>query len=129
MKQILKLGAIIYKSYVDRNQDIPYARTIFTISFLLFLHICQLGLLLDIDFLPWDASEKKSLQWLKATIFFVVVFLVIVTIFPKKKIEGIEIPVQTIKSATKILVIYFLVSLIILFVLLFHRIGFNHTSR
>jgi hypothetical protein len=118
---IYKLIAIIYKTYDDKGIDDPHFRAIITILFLLFIHIVCVGLIFNLPseyIMPWSSNEKLGIQYIKATIFFVLPLCLFLFIFRKKKLDQIQVTVNQINTARRVLPFYIFLSILLLFVLL-----------
>ncbi len=101
MKFIYKIIAIVYRTYVDRGQDIPHFRGIVTILFLLFLNIVCIALLFDIPsqyIMPWSSQDSKAVQWIKAAIYFAIPVILFSNLFSKDKLD--RVPVTDRQSQT-----------------------------
>jgi hypothetical protein len=75
MNFVYKVFAIVYRTYEDKGNHSPYFDTILTFIFLLFLHLVHIGLLFNLPsdyIMPWSSQESKGLQWLKASMYFLV---------------------------------------------------------
>lgn len=121
MNFIYKLIAIIYRTYDDRGHDIPHFKAIVTVLFLFFVNIVCVGLLFDIPseyIMPWISQEGKTMQSIKATIYFIVPIVLFSIIFNKKILDKIPVTERQIYRGRRILPIYILASTILLVVLL-----------
>jgi len=121
MKILIKLPAIIYRTYIDRGQDIPYFRTIVTLVSILFLHAVHVALLFDFPstyIMPWSSKETKSVQWFYGTIYFGILYAVIAMIYQKGKLEKVTVTQRQIKRCKLILPIYLTVCILLLVALL-----------
>jgi hypothetical protein len=130
MRLLYKVVAIVYKTFDDRGTDIPYFRSLVLILFLFFINLVSLGLLFDIPshyLMPWRTDQEKSIQWIKAAIYFLTPLILFVFIFSKKKLDGIEVSDEQIYKGRRILPVYIVVSLILLLVL-FVRHGMNKAA-
>jgi hypothetical protein len=121
MKTFFKLPAIIYRTYIDRGQDIPYFRTIVTIVSILFLHAVHVGLLFDIPstyIMPWSSDETKSVRWVYGTIYFGILYTIISMVFKKNTLEKVIVTPSQIKRCKTVLPIYLIASIALLLGLL-----------
>jgi hypothetical protein len=121
MKALFKLPAIIYWTYIDRGQDIPYFRTVITLVSILFLHAVHVGLVFDIPstyLMPWSSGETKLMRWFYGAIYFGILYSVIAMSFKKRALEKVIVTPQQIKRCKIVLPIYLIVSLLLLFSLL-----------
>ena len=121
MKAFFKFPAIIYKTFINRGQDIPYFRTIVTILSILFLHAGQMVLLFDIPsnyMMPWSSKETKLMRWVYGTTYFVISYTLISMIFKKSILEKIIVTPEQIKRCKIVLPIYLIASLALLLGLL-----------
>ena len=121
MKAFFKSPAIIYRTYIDRGQDIPYFRTIVTLVSILFLHAAHVALLFDIPLsyiMPWSSEEPKLVRWVYGTIYFGILYTVISMTFRKNALEKVIVTAQQIKRCKIVLPIYLIASTIFLMGLL-----------
>lgn len=121
MKAFFKLPAIIYRTFINRDQDIPYFRTIVIIVFILFLHACQLAILFDIPstyIMPWSSKEAKPVRWLYGTLYFGILYTLISITFKKSVLEKIVVTPEQIKKCKILLPIYLIACIILLLGLL-----------
>lgn len=121
MKTFFKSPAIIYRTFIDRGQDIPYFRTIVTLVSILFLHAAHLALLFDIPsiyIMPWSSEEPKLVRWVYGTIYFGILYTVISVTFKKNTLEKVIVTPQHIKRCKIVLPIYLIASLVLLMGLL-----------
>ena len=87
MNFIYKTLAIIYRQYAYRKIPTPYFRTIMTIIGLLFLHIVQIVLLLNLPtyfILPsLTANDSKTVKYLMGAAYFGILILIFYKIINK----------------------------------------------
>lgn len=116
-----KIVAIIYRTFVDRGIDLPHFRTIGLTGFFLFIHFVQLSLVFNINqrnFIIWDPSAPKGLQWILAAIYFGIIWLVLALIFKAHKLKEVTVTQEEIKKGRRILRIYLITNIILLTILL-----------
>jgi hypothetical protein len=121
MNFVYKVFAIVYRTYEDKGNHSPYFDTILTFIFLLFLHLVHIGLLFNLPsdyIMPWSSQESKGLQWLKASMYFLVPILLAAFVFKKKRIEKVPVSDDQIYKGRKTLPVYIALSIILLFILL-----------
>ncbi len=121
MRFILKVFAIIYRSFDDRGLDIPYFRSLLIVVLLFIIHIFSIGLLLNIPLnfiIPWNPQGGVWKRWLIESIAFGAVVLTAILIFSKKKVDRIVVTEGEIQKGRKILPLYISFSFAVLFVLL-----------
>jgi hypothetical protein len=68
--------------------------------------------------MPWSSQESKGLQWLKASMYFLVPILLAAFVFKKKRIEKVPVSDDQIYKGRKTLPVYIALSIILLFILL-----------
>jgi len=108
--------ATIYKTYVYKGLDIPYFRAISTIVFSMFLHVIQVGILLEFPskyILPFNSSNK-IIQLIQCCFYFLALIGICTLIFPRKKLEQQVINDISISKAKKFIPLYFLGTILLL---------------
>lgn len=121
MNLLIKIAAIIYRTYEDRGISIPYFRAITTIVLIMFFHVVHLGLLFNIasdNVMPWSSKTSKPIQWLYGLVYFGALIIAILLIFKKSRLEKMNVSDKQIKRGRKILPIYFAACILVLMVLL-----------
>jgi len=121
MSFLVKIAAIIYRSYDDRGMDIPHFRTIVTIVFCLFLNIVHVALLFNLNstyIMPWSSTASKSVQWFSGFIYFGILIGIVALIFKKSSLDKVEVTQKQINRCRTILPLYLAFCIVLLTVLL-----------
>ena len=116
---LIKMAAIIYRTYIDRGIDIPYFRTIMTIQVLILFHLFQLLFIFHYPvkwIFPWNTTDK-NLRWFFAISYLSIWDIILMALFSKKKLENINVSNEEIIKGKKILPIYLFLNTFILILL------------
>lgn len=125
MKMINKLPAVIYHTFIDRRQDIPYFRTIVTIIAIVFMHAMHIILLFDISttyIVPWRSHQSKTIQWIYGIMYFLAIYILLSLLFKEKSLAKIIVTPQQMRRCRILLPIY-LIACAILFLGLLIKLG------
>ena len=120
MNKLIQQLYWLYKS--DKKQDTPYLSTVLTIvgiSFILFV-IIVLSMKIPFRYIfPFNPENLILKRWLNGSIYPTIFIFIFLFIYPKSKLEIETYNNQDLKRTRNLFVAIFIVTLIILFFLLF----------
>ena len=120
MYRIRKYVAGIYRMYEARNIDIPHFRTMFTLFGFLFMHLSQLVLIFNLNpniLMPTYYSGVTNNK-IFGMLYLFLITLILSLLFPKKKLDEIEVSPLQIERTRTVIPLYFILNLVLLFALL-----------
>jgi hypothetical protein len=121
---IVKIIANIFWVYKYSKLDIPYTRTVLTVVGLVFMHMCQIALLFDIQYkhlLPFKLDNSRIEGWLNTSVILTPLIASFLILFKKTKLESFQIAEYTAKKWKTLLVVYFVISFLLLLFLLIRK--------
>lgn len=114
---LYRFAAGFYEYFLHNKKDIPYTRTVFMLSFMLFMHLAQIAILFHIPpkvLFFWGPIENKLLQRLGALVYFLALFGLISLIFPKSRLEKVAFTEDQLKMWRRIVPWYMFFNFILL---------------
>lgn len=114
-------SATIYRLYEKQLRGIPHFRMLGTFVLLFIFHLTHIALILNLPsdwIFPWSSESTKLIQWLNGAVYVGFLFCIAQLIFPRKKIENIEVSEKSIRRAKIILPVYLVLSLLLMAALL-----------
>lgn len=114
---LYRFAAGFYQYYLHSTKDIHYFRTVAMLSFMLFMHLVQIGIVFHIPpklLFFWGPIENKLLQRLGALVYLLALFGLISLIFPKRKLEEVAFTEAQLKKWRRIVPWYIIVNIAIL---------------
>ncbi len=102
----------------------PYFRTVLTVTGLIFMHLCQMVLLFNIQYrslFPFKQENTRVEDWINTSIILTPLIIVFLIFFKKTKLESFQIAESTAKKWKGMLVVYFIISFLLLFGLLIRK--------
>lgn len=99
---------------------IPYVSAILAVVFLVYIHIFQLLIIFDrVDLFPMRAEQPQLLKYYKLAIFLMPIVLILLFLVKEKDLKDAKYDDQIVKRTGRHLVYYVILSVIVLFVLMF----------
>ncbi len=121
MKQLKFIMFLFFRYYSKGGtRFIPYFSALCAVVFLLYIHIFQLLIIFDkVHLVPIKDGDIRIVQYLKFSLLFLPVFFIIASIVKKRDLENATYDESAIKTGGILLTVYIIISLIILFTLMF----------
>lgn len=120
--RILKLVMFTLYRYYSKGgtRRIPYVSALLAVVFLIYLHIFQVLIIFNkVDLLPMRTEQSQIIKYYKLAIFLLPIVLTIGFLVKEKDLRDAEYDDELINRTGKYLVLYAVLSVILLFVLMF----------
>jgi hypothetical protein len=125
MKLVKFVAYLFYRYYSvsGPRKDIPYFSTLLSLTFLIFLHLLQIVILLTrMGIIPINNGEGRMVRFGKMTLIMLPIFLLFLALIRKSKLKLMRYDERKVKKAYVFLVVYIVLSMaLMIFLILFRK--------
>lgn len=112
---------LFYRYYTKGGTfRIPYFSALCATVFLIYIHVFQVFIVLDkVNFFPMRKDDLKIIKYGKLALFLLPIFILVSYLIKESDLKHLEYDEKQIKSGGTFLVLYVILSVVLLFALMF----------
>ena len=117
--------SVLYNVFLSKKLDMAYFRTIISLSMAIVIHLFQIGFIFGIInyLIPiGPITNERSIRFMKMGIIFLIIYLSLTLLFPKKIITKIEVSKDDIRKGGKYFICYFIGSFALLVIMMIYNL-------
>lgn len=114
---------ILYNYYNEnRNSRSPYFSAITTLVLVLFTNLLTFLRIFKIHsekIIPWSVNDEYGIQFIKAILFFIPIYLIIIIVFKKDRIVNLEYSNNLVEKGNWLVLAYLVLSFVVFTIVAF----------